>query len=80
MDAKHITDLDRLNRLIAESGITLTALANKCGIKRSTLYNRLKGRGYFYDYEIDRLSKVLGMTNPMRDRIFFAKNVGKKET
>lgn len=80
MSEKHITDLDLLNQLIEKSGITLTALAKKCDIKRSTLYNRLKGRGYFYDYEIDRISKVLGLTNAMRDRVFFARKVSKKET
>ena len=72
-----VTDYELLQSRIKDSGMTMTAIAKKSGICRPTLCNRLKGRGRFYDYEIEGLAKTLRLTNADRDRIFFAKKVGK---
>lgn len=72
-----MTDYNLLRFKIKDSGMTMTAIANKSGICRPTLANRLKGRGRFYDYEIEGLAKALRLTNAERDKIFFAKEVSK---
>ena len=68
-----MTDLQQLRKLIDESGLKITALAEKAGIKRATLYNRLNGVGDFTASEMVGLSDVLGLSAAERDDIFFAK-------
>lgn len=68
-----MTDLQQLRKLIDESGLKITALAEMAGIKRATLYNRLKGVGDFTASEMVGLSDVLGLSSAERDDIFFAK-------
>lgn len=48
----------------------MMAIAEKTGILRATLYNRLKGVGEFTASEIVALTKVLHLTKPERDEIF----------
>lgn len=66
-----MTDVEMLKRCIEESGMTVVAIAEKSGILRETLYNRMKS-GDFKLSEICALSDVLRLDREMRDRIFFA--------
>lgn len=50
--------------------MTVKAIAEKSGILRETLYNRLKGNGEFTASEIVSLTKVLNLSISERDKIF----------
>ena len=67
-----MTDIQALKDTMKESGIPMTVIAEKAGILRETLYNRLAGRGEFRASEIYSLSSVLHLTRDQRDAIFFA--------
>ena len=67
-----MTDLKMLEDVIKESGMTMVALAKKSGIKRETLYNRLKGVGEFKISEMTGISRALNISDEKRDKIFFA--------
>lgn len=60
-----------LKEKIGESGMTVVAIAEKSGILRETLYNKLKGIGEFKASEIAGLSRTLGLSSKDRDEIFF---------
>ena len=64
-------DFELLEKVIRDSGMTITAIAEKSNILRETLYNRLNGKGEFKASEIYSISKVLNFTNEERDAIFF---------
>ena len=70
-----MTDYGRLRQRMDESGMTVVAIAEKSGILRETLYNRLKGVGEFTASEIQNLADTLQLSNRERDAIFFAKKV-----
>lgn len=61
---------ERLKTVIDESGMTMSAVAEKSGILRETLYNKLK-TGNFYASEVNALSRVLHLSTEERDAIFF---------
>lgn len=65
-------DIKRLKDVISDSGMTMVAIANKTGIERTTLYNRLAGIGEFTASEIVALSRVLHLTKSERDQIFLS--------
>lgn len=65
-------DLALLRRKIDNSGLTVTAVAQKSGLKRETLYNKLQGVSEFKASEISALTLVLQMSRDERDKIFFA--------
>lgn len=65
-----MVDTNELRRVIDASGMTVTAIAEKCGITRETLYNKLK-TGLFYASEIAALTDILHLTRDKRDAIFF---------
>lgn len=67
-----MTDIEALKKCIADSGMTVTAVAEKSGILRETLYNRMK-TGDFKLSEICALVKTLRLTREQRDLIFFTK-------
>jgi predicted transcriptional regulator len=69
---EEMTDLKLLREVIDESGLKITALSEKAGINRTTLYNRLNGKGDFTVSEMSRLSDALRLSSSDRDRIFFA--------
>lgn len=75
-----MTDLTKLRGKIDESGMTMVAVAQKSGILRETLYNRLNGKGEFNASEMMGLSNALGLSNDERDSIFFAHEVELKAT
>ena len=60
-----------LEKKISDSGMTMVSLAEKTGILRESLYNKLKGNTEFKASEISSLSKVLRLSNRERDAIFF---------
>lgn len=64
-------DLVLLEKKISDSGMTMVAIAQKSGITRETLYNKLKGQGEFKASEIIGLTKVLRLSTEERDAIFF---------
>lgn len=70
-----MVNLELLNSTIDDSGITMVALAEKSGIKRPTLANRLKGIGEITASEIMGLCEALRLTKQEREEIFFAKKV-----
>ena len=60
-----------LREKINNSGITITALADKLGLTRETFYNRLANKSEFKASEIVKLTNILRLTKPERDAIFF---------
>lgn len=70
-----MTDFEMLKDKIRKSGMKMTAIAEKAGISRETLYNRFKGIGDFTASEMMAISEVLSLTNKERDAIFFAQKV-----
>jgi len=70
-----VTDLEALKAVVDDSGMTMVAIAEKSGMVRATLYNKLAGKGEFLASEIAALASVLHMTNEQRDQIFFAQKV-----
>ncbi len=70
-----MTDFKLLKKRISDSGMTMVAIANKTGILRETLYNRLNGKGEFNASEMVAIAKVLNLSNDERDAIFFATEV-----
>ena len=70
-----LTDTSKLNEAITESGITITAIANKIGISREGFYKKLNNETEFKASEISTLQKILALTNERRDEIFFATKV-----
>ena len=70
-----MTDFELLLSKIEDSGMTMVAIAEKSGIDRATLYNRLKGKGEFTASEIVSLSNVLRLSKTDRDKIFLPSNV-----
>ena len=63
-------DIKMLKDKITDSGMTVKAVAEKSGILRETLYNRLKGVGEFTASEIVSLSNVLNLSQTERYDIF----------
>ena len=64
-------NLELLQEKISDSGMTMVAIAQKSGISRETLYNKLKGQGEFKASEIIGLTKALRLSTEDRDAIFF---------
>lgn len=67
-----MTDFNLLRDRITDSGMTMVSIADKSGIERTTLYNRLKGVGEFTAPEIVGLTKALHLTKQERDKIFLS--------
>ena len=70
-----MTDTDKLNDAILESGIKIVAIAGKLGISRKGFYKKLNNETEFKDSEIAAMQKILGLTNlflmhPMRSTSF----------
>lgn len=67
-----MVNLDLLKSIIDESGMTMVSISKKSGIKRETLYQRLKGVGEFTASEIVGLCFALKLSNDQRELIFFS--------
>ena len=66
-----MTNVELLRSIMDESGMTVVAIAEKSGILRETLYNRMAGKGEVKASEIQALTQVLRLTRKERDDIFF---------
>ncbi len=66
-----MTDTNALRECIENRGMSMKFVAEKSGILRETLYNRLR-TGDFKISEISALSNVLSLSRDERDEIFFA--------
>ena len=75
-----MTDTEKLNDAILESGIKISAIANKLGISREGFYKKLNNETEFKASEISAMQRILGLTNKKRDEIFFASKVELKST
>ena len=75
-----MTDTEKLNDAILESGIKITAIANKLGISREGFYKKLNNETEFKASEISAMQRILGLTNKKRGEIFFASKVELKST
>ena len=64
-----MVDMKALTDKINDSGMSFKAVAEKSGMLRETLYNRMKS-GNFYASEIVALTNVLRLTRKERDDIF----------
>ena len=67
-----MADIELLKKHIDDSGMTMTAISEKSGINRVTLYNRLNGVGEFTVSEVIGLAAALHLTKQERDSIFLA--------
>lgn len=65
--------LDLLNNRIKDSGMTVVSIAEKTGVSRETLYNKLNGAVDFKASEILSISDVFRLSVKERDEIFFAR-------
>ncbi len=68
-------DLKLLESIISNSGMTMVAIAEKSGILRETLYNKMRGSSEFKASEIAGLSRALKLTSEQRDAIFLQMTV-----
>ena len=71
-----MVDLDRLNAIVEDSGMTYKAIGKKAGIEPYTLSRRLAD-GKFTADEILGLSKALRLKKSERNAIFLATSVTK---
>ena len=65
-------DMTMLRKKIKDSGITITAVADKIGVTRETLYNRLDEKSEFKASEIACLTNMLRLKKAEQDAIFFS--------
>jgi len=64
-----------LKDTIDESGMTMTAIAQKSELTRETLYNKVNGKTEFTASEILKIRKVLGLTKKQQEEIFFCEKM-----
>ncbi len=71
-------DLDRLNELIKNSGMTKVYIAQRLDITPQALYYKLQGKNDFTRKEVSVLCDILRITNLQeKEAIFFRNGVGK---
>lgn len=67
-------DLQRLNKIIEDSGITKVALAKKLRLSPQGLYFKLNGKNDFTREEVGILCDVLRITDlAQKEAIFFSR-------
>jgi len=67
-----MVDLNMLNTAIKESGLRRDYIADRLGITRVSLYNKLEGVTEFTASELAGMKDVLHLTQAVFRRIFFA--------
>lgn len=67
-----MTNSSMLKAKIQESGMTITAIAAKCGFTRESLYKKLNGETEFKASEIVKLTNILHLTQRERNEIFLS--------
>lgn len=70
-----MTNTELLKKKIEESGISITFLAEKCGISREYFYKKINNETEFKQSEIAVLTNLLRLNQSERDSIFFARKV-----
>lgn len=70
-----MVDIEKLNEVVKESGMTIKTIANRSGIPRYTLDRRLRGLGDFTASEIVGLTKALHLKVSERNDIFLRDDV-----
>ena len=65
-----MTNTDMLKKAIEESGLKLSYIAEKLGISRAGLRNKLQNKTEFTESEIIKLSQLLNLNSEARDQIF----------
>ena len=66
-----MTDTMLIRDCIRSKGVKLGHVARVLGISNGTLRNKLEHETEFKLSEVEKLSKMLGMTAEQRDRSFF---------
>lgn len=64
-------DLEKLRNLIDDSGLKMNFIASELNLSRESLYYKLEGKTEFKVSEVQKLTRVLNMSNDMRNIIFF---------
>lgn len=67
-----MTNTELLKEAIKSSGVSITFLADKCGISRVALYSKIEGDSEFKQSEIAVIKEALHLSQKERDCIFFA--------
>lgn len=65
-------NVELLKDKMKKSGMTTVSIAEKSGMLRETLYNRLEGKGEWKISEVRGLTKTLRLSKPDREEIFFS--------
>ena len=65
-----MVNLELINEKIEKSGMKLNAIADKLGISRYGLYNKLKGATEFKASELVKLVDMLDFTEDEKCKIF----------
>lgn len=73
-------NLSYLNDRIILSRIPITAIADKMGISRQSLYLKMKGIRKFKSSELYKLCDILRLTDEEKTLVFFADRVDKTAT
>lgn len=60
-----------LNEKIKDMKIPITAIADKMGISRQSLYQKLDGKSSFKITEAQKICDILKLTNHEKTQIFF---------
>ena len=67
-----MTNTERLLKHIKDSGLKLQFIADKCGMSRSSLNNKIYNRTEFKTGEIEALCVLLGISSiAERHKVFF---------
>lgn len=65
-----MTNTKMLKKAIKNSGLSVIFIAEKMGITRQTLYNRMNNKSEFLVSEIEILTQLLKLSRTERDEIF----------
>lgn len=69
-----MTDTDRLNKAIRESGLHKSAILARMGFKSyATLRKKARNEREFTASEVMMMTDILGLTPAQRDEIFFVR-------
>jgi transcriptional regulator with XRE-family HTH domain len=66
---------NELRAEIARSGLTMSELAERIGISKSAMHRKVSGITEFRQSELAAIKIVLGLTDRVMARIFFAEKV-----
>ena len=67
-----LTNGKLLKEIAKEKKITLQEIADAVGLTRQGLFKKIENRSEFKLSELEKISKLLGLTNEQKQAIFFA--------